>query len=378
MFFKRYLFFVLIFVFCDGVNASNNNGNNIGSRNRPLDIVFCLDLSGSTNGLINDVREQLWTIVNQAHKMEPTPGLRIGIVGFSRPSFGKDNAYVKVLSYLTNDFDSLAYELYKLKPSIEQGDQYVNAALNTAMDNINWGKEKNNVKIIFIVGNGMASIRGVDLEGTGEKLVKRKIIVNSLFVLSKGNGKSQAMSGWKRIAEITNGIQSEIVIGKSEMVTDLTMNFNSLLNLNRELNQTYFYYGPSGKINYRRLNDLDSALYLSGLPNYYQRVWYKLSPRFQNTQQSWDMVDYIKSADGDLDRLDIRTLADSLQFYSTIDLKELLLSQKDKRNKVLLDINRLYQNNFVDTQHKMFTNNEFPDSNIFSRCVINMLLKEWK
>ena len=33
-----------------------------------------VDLSGSTNGLIDDVREQLWMIINQAHELSPEIG----------------------------------------------------------------------------------------------------------------------------------------------------------------------------------------------------------------------------------------------------------------------------------------------------------------
>ena len=99
------LFLFLAIILSIQSNASNKKSGRKDSRLHPLDIVFCLDLSGSTNGLIDDVREQLWKIINQAHELEPVPDLRIGVIGFSRPSFGKEKAYVKVLSNLTNDFD---------------------------------------------------------------------------------------------------------------------------------------------------------------------------------------------------------------------------------------------------------------------------------
>lgn len=103
-FIKRILFLAAI-ISCIHTSASNKKSVVKTSRLHPLDIVFCLDLSGSTNGLVDDVREELWTIINQVHAFDPAPELRIGIIGFSRPSFGKENAYVKVLSDLTTDFD---------------------------------------------------------------------------------------------------------------------------------------------------------------------------------------------------------------------------------------------------------------------------------
>ena len=374
---RYFLFFISVISFVH-VSAARKKGTPKEERLHPLDIVFCLDLSGSTNGLIDDVREQLWTIINQANLMEPAPDLRIGIIGFSRPSFGKEQAYVKVLSNLTTDFDSLAYELYKLRPAVEQGSQYVNAALTVAMNEINWGKEASNTKLVFVVGNGMASQRGIDIVSTCSLLAKRHIIVNSLFVVSKGKNQGQALGGWRKIAELTGGLQGEIAVGKKEAVSDLDFNFNELIDLNHVLNSTYLFHGDNGKTNYRRFNALDSALYLEGLPYYYQRVWYKQSARFQNTQAHWDLIDYIKSPIGDLDKVNPRTITDSLQFYSPTQLRELIISKKEAREVVLRNLRLLYKNNYVQTTHKKFLNHEFPDSNIFSRSVINMLLQEWK
>ena len=374
---KQLLLFLLL-VAGNYSNASNNKSERKETRQHPLDIVFCIDLSGSTNGLIDDVREQLWMIINQAHELQPAPDLRIGIIGFSRPSFGKEKAYVKVLANLTNDFDSLAFELYKLKPTVEQGDQYVNAALTIAMNEMNWGKEENNSKIIFIVGNGMASGRGVDIISTCAQLSKRHFVVNSLFVESKGRNQSQALGGWKKIADLTHGLQSEITVGKKDAVIDVEMNNNALLDLNHQLNSTYLYHNEKGKINYRRLHDLDSALHLAGIAEFYQRIWYKQSSWFQNTQSNWDLVDYIKSVSGDLEKIDKRTMPDSLQFYSIVQLRELIISQKETRETILRNVRLLYAGNYIDTIHQKFLNHEFPDTNIFSRCVINMLLKEWR
>lgn len=376
-FIKRLFFFLAIFSSINAI-ASNNKKIKQEPRSHPFDIVFCLDLSGSTNGLIRDVREQLWTIINQIHLMQPVPQLRIGMVGFSRPSFGKEDAYVKVLCDLTNDFDSVAYELYKLKPAVEKGDQYVNAALTVVMNDMNWGKEKDNRKIIFIVGNGLTSMHGVDIIKTCEQLSKQKIIVNSLFVISKGRNQMQAIAGWRKIAGLTGGLQSEVVIGKKEVITDVEFDYNKLTELNRQLNFTYLYHGENGKRYYRRYRDLDSAVYTSGVANYYQRAWHKQTEWFQNTQAHWDLVDYIKSSLGGLEKINSEALPDSLQVYSISRLQEILLTQKDIRERTLHDISLLFKNNYNQTMHQKFLNHEFPDSNIFSRCVINLLLKQWK
>ena len=71
---------------------------------KPIDVVFCVDLSGSSNGILDDIRERYWEIVNQVNEYRPSPRLRIAVVGFSRPSFGAKTGYVKIIKGLTSDF----------------------------------------------------------------------------------------------------------------------------------------------------------------------------------------------------------------------------------------------------------------------------------
>ena len=117
-----------------------------GSTQLPLDIIFTLDLSGSTNGLIDDVRDRIWDLNNHLNSMRPAPEVRIGVVGYARPSFGFYNQLVKVICPLTNDMDYLSDELYKLKPNIENGDQFVGAAVRASTELINWSASPNAIK----------------------------------------------------------------------------------------------------------------------------------------------------------------------------------------------------------------------------------------
>ena len=134
----KLIFFLAFGFYSSFVFAYDGGAKHYSNGQKPLDIVFCVDLSGSTNGLINDLRDNLWLIINQANHMEPKPDLRIGVIGFSRPSFGKENSYVKILAPLTPNFDLVEMELYKLRPSIEKGDQIVSEAIRTAVNGMSW------------------------------------------------------------------------------------------------------------------------------------------------------------------------------------------------------------------------------------------------
>ena len=150
------------------------------AKSQPIDIVYTLDLSGSTNGLIDDVRDNLWGMNNELNRLYPSSQIRFAVVGYSRPSFGSKNQYVKVLSPFTSDIDNIATELYKLKPNIEKGDQYVGAAIRASLDMLSWSNEKNAVKQIFLTGNGSVFLGAFDVVESCDLAKEKGISVNAL------------------------------------------------------------------------------------------------------------------------------------------------------------------------------------------------------
>src|SRR5690349_259986 len=47
-----------------------------------VDIVFCIDCSGSMGPVIDTAKQKVWAIVNEVAKIKPTPILRIGMYGY--------------------------------------------------------------------------------------------------------------------------------------------------------------------------------------------------------------------------------------------------------------------------------------------------------
>ncbi|MCG8698888.1 MAG: VWA domain-containing protein, partial [Bacteroidales bacterium] len=45
-----------------------------------IDIVFCLDATGSMSGLIQTAKEKIWSIASSMTQSEPEPDIRIGMV----------------------------------------------------------------------------------------------------------------------------------------------------------------------------------------------------------------------------------------------------------------------------------------------------------
>lgn len=306
---------------------------------RQIDLVFCIDLSGSTNGLIDDVRDNMWEIINQVNTYRPLPNLRLGVVAFSRPSFGKENGYVKILSPLTNNFEGVAFEMAKLKPSIEKGDQLVGMALKTATQGMDWTADANALKVIFLIGNGHVNLDGMKYKESYDFAVQKKIIVNTVYCQSP-NYKNE-IAGWREISRNTGGLLYTMMVHKRNLVSITTSETEKLHELGKQFFQTYLYYGKSGKEIYKMEELIDKTAIIASEMSYQSRLFYKMSELYQSKQNNWDLVDYLRATNSDFTELDYESLPDTLKKYSPPQLRKLIMAKKDERLRTLSQLRGL-------------------------------------
>src|SRR3954463_11220930 len=104
-----------------------------------VEVVFCLDTTGSMGGLLEGAKQKIWAISNQIASGKPTPDLKIGLVAYR----DKGDAYVTQVHDLTGDLDAVHA---KLKTFQAQGGgdipEHVNAALFDAVHKIKWSDDK--------------------------------------------------------------------------------------------------------------------------------------------------------------------------------------------------------------------------------------------
>ncbi len=319
-----------------------------GSRQsvKDIDLVFCIDMSGSTNGLLPDFRARMWEVVNGISRMRPFPRLRIGLVGFSRPSFGKANSYVKVLCEFTDDYDKISYSLGQLKPSVEKGDQYVGAALEAAYK-MNWTDDPAALRVICLMGNGSVSTGGFIWRNTCENLLKKNIVVNSIYCFQQ-RIVNKEIAGWKSIADLTGGDFSTCRIG-SASAGKARVELKTLTGLNNRFNKTYIYAGSEGKLRMESLLDADLASMQHGGNYFYSRLLYKISEHYQSGQSGWDLVNFVKSSGLNFSSLDRTFFPDSIKNMEDPTLSKVVLAKKDERARVISEIRSCLATAGLDT-----------------------------
>ncbi len=362
----RILAIFTIFLFYTGNSNSPSRGR------EAIDIVFCIDLSGSTNGLVDDVREKLWEIINQVNSYRPAPEFRIGVVAFSRPSFGAKNSYVKVLQKLTNDFDQLSYELYKLKPSVEKGDQVVGEALRVSIKNMNWSDDNEALKVIYLVGNGMVNVGGDNYREACDMAVDKKIIINTLYCRTRNNADKE-LPGWREIARLASGEQYDIRIHKRTPIVLTSTNVMDFREAASKLSASYLYFGKNGNERYKMMASNDKNAFIASDMTFESRMFYKISDRYQFHQQNWDLIDYLKMTNSPLNDLEMEYLPDTLKFKTADYVKEVALRLKDQRSRMISELRNHIPYDRQAILNKKLFERDIDKSDIFDRVVINSL-----
>ncbi len=309
-------------------------------KKKQLQVVFCLDLSGSTNGLLQDVRDNIWYFVNSVLNESPETELKIGIVGFSRPRFGAQSDYVSILSDLTPYYDFASNVLYKLPVSVEKGDQLVGTALYTAVSELHWSEDIETKKIILLFGNGRADLGGYDYRKACELAVIKKITVYPVY-LSRLNMNTKDIPSWNSIAELTGGKFATMMVTKRTPYKFISPAAEKLLQLNNDLNDTYIYYTQEGAVCHQAMIEADINATTMHEQFFYSRCQYKISNHYQNVCNQWDLVSRLKINPGILLEISFKKLPESFQKISRQALWEVLKVKAERREKIMESIESL-------------------------------------
>lgn len=115
-----------------------------------VDVVFVLDTTGSMAGLIQTAKEKIWSIASTMASAQPTPEIRIGLVGYR----DRGDEYVTKIVDLSSDLDSVYAALMDFEAN-GGGDtpESVNQALNDAVHRMSWSRQDQAYQVIFLVGD---------------------------------------------------------------------------------------------------------------------------------------------------------------------------------------------------------------------------------
>lgn len=311
------------------------------TKSPPIDIVFIVDISSSTTGLLSSVRNNFWEINNDISRLKPEPDYRIGLMLLGRPSFKEENAYIKIASDLTTDIDYVANEMFIIKDNATKGKVYFGNALREAVDEFSWSKDDNAIKLIFLVGNGPLS-NGYDYRKAAEGAVKKGIKIFSLYFPNITSGRDEAE--WKDLAEVGNGAYANILLNAgNNIVFEKSYHNDLLVEANSAINNTYIYYGETGKDRFDTQERLDVLTNTVSDWETEARSFLKGTKLYQGKNSGWDLVDLAGKQTINYSRIDRKFLPPKMDQISDEDLKTLIEDKISERQEYISIIKMLSQ-----------------------------------
>lgn len=297
------------------------------AKPRPkVEVVFCLDTTGSMSKLIDGAKAKIWSICNYIAGGNPTPDLKVGLVAYR----DKGDTYITQVYQLSDDLDAIHGHLKTFKAD-GGGDipEHVNQALYDAVHKMKWSEDKKTLKIIFLVGDApphMDYKDDVKYPETCQKAVEKDIIINAI----QCGTHEECTKAWKDIAVKSEGSYAAIPQDGGVVETVKTPYDDKLAKINRELAESTLVYGDN------KARDAGEAKKKSAaaLPKSEAAARAGFTGK-SGRGTSYDLLEAIRTKKVDLAKLKEEELPPELRKLKTLKEREEYLAKLETRRKEL-------------------------------------------
>ncbi len=305
--------------------------------NNTVKIALLLDTSNSMDGLINQAKSQLWDIVNKfTHAKcgnDSRPNLEIALYQYGNDDLSSREGYIQQVLDFSNDLDEISEKLFSL--TTNGGEEYCGQVIHTSLRQLNWGKNPDNLKLIFIAGNEPFTQGKLNYKAAVANAKEKDVIINTIFC---GNYQQGINTSWKNAAKMTGG--EYMAIDHNRHVVHINTPYDDIIiKLNSRLNRTYISYGAIGasKMEMQLAQD-DNAMEMEEAVAV-KRAVSKSSRLYENS--SWDLVDASKNKEFDVSRIKKEQLPEELKNKSEAEILSFIKEKKSERNQIQQEIQAL-------------------------------------
>lgn len=306
------------------------------SKENTIQLALLLDTSGSMDGLIEQAKSQLWKIVNELSRSKKdgrSVELYVALYEYGKQSIPADEGYLRNIVPFTQDLDLISDELFKLKT--DGGEEFCGKVILNAVNNLQWKKSNDELKIIFIAGNEPFTQGDVDYKEACKKAVKSGIVVNTIFC---GNYDEGIQTMWKDGADISDGKYMNIDHNAEIVHIDAPQD-DEIIKLGQELNKTYIAFGNHGREKKELQEEQDANSMSLSNEVMVQRSVTKSGGQYKNA--TWDLVDAKKEGTIKIEELKDEDLPDEMKNMSLQERKNYLDQKEKERTQIQEKINKL-------------------------------------
>lgn len=317
--------------------------------NTKIQVALLLDTSNSMDGLIEQAKSRLWHIVNTLTTLKydgKTPDIEIALYEYGNDGLSAQSNFIRQVTPLSTDLDLISEKLFTLKTN--GGNEYCGAVIQDATKNLVWGKDNNNMKLIYVCGNEAFNQGSINYKEAISEALKNNIYVNTIFCGDQTEGIN---THWKDGAEYGKGkffnIDSNKVI--QYIVTPYDV---EITRYNDRINTTYVNYGSRGYEKKRSQEKEDDNAKTISSANMTSRAVSKSKSAYKN--DSWDLVDKMKDDKSAIDQLKKEELPVELQNKTKDEIKLIVANKSKERETIQKEIGELAKKRqaYIDAEAK--------------------------
>lgn len=305
-----------------------------------IQLAILLDTSGSMQGLIEQAKAQLWTIVNElamTRRDGMQPEVYVSLYEYGKSTLARDEGYLRMILPLSRDLDSVSSELFAL--TTNGGEEYCGWVIQAAVHSLQWSTDPRDLRMIVIAGNEPFTQGPVDYRESIRDAVAKGIIVNTIHC---GNHREAVQGGWQDAATLAKGAFSNIDHNAHVMHIEAPQD-EDIVRLNIQLNETYLPYGQRGtqgaQLQLRADAQAAAAPAGGGTANVAQRTLAKAEAVYCN--RDWDLIDACREASFDLAAVADDDLPEQLRGKSIEEKQAYIESLSNRREAIQQQIREL-------------------------------------
>jgi len=359
-------FFMLMLIF----NTVNVLANDTRPKKNTIKVALLLDTSNSMDGLINQAKTQLWEIVNElsyAKCENQNPDLMIALYEYGNDNLSAREGYIRQVIGFSSDLDEISEKLFSLRTN--GGNEFCGQVIHTSLRQLDWGDNKNDLKLIFIAGNEPFTQGKVNYKDAATQANEQDITINTIFC---GNYQNGVSGKWRDGARLTHG--DYMTIDHNEQIVHISSPYDDIIiQLNNQLNDTYIYYGDSGRSKMKLQAVQDSNAAELDEVVVVKRAVSKSSRIYKNS--SWDLVDAEKEEGFSYSKVDKKSLPAQLQNKSSDEIKKYVAQQGKKRQEIQQKIKEL------NTKRNAYVTKKRKETNVnngLESAMLNAIKKQAK
>jgi hypothetical protein len=209
-----------------------------------IKVALLLDTSNSMDGLIHQAKAQLWEIINElsyAKCDNEKPNLEIALYEYGNDNLPSTEGHIRQVLAFSSDLDEISEKLFSL--TTRGGNEFCGHVIQNSIDQLNWGTNSKDLKLLFIAGNEPFTQGNVSYKDAITNATEKDVVINTIFC---GNYEQGISGMWKDGAMLGKGDYMTIAHNKN-IVYVKTPYDQKIMEYNTQLNETYIAYGRQGQ-----------------------------------------------------------------------------------------------------------------------------------